>query len=96
MKRKRQRPKGVLKEMLPTLYRLPQALSFSEPMIHINCYGQVKLENCQKILRYNETEILIQLDRFSVRIQGDNLIMKTLSKEAITITGTILNLDFNY
>ena len=90
MKRKRQHRKGMLREMLPTLYRIPQGLTFSEPTIHINCYGQIRLENCRKILLYNQDEIVIQLDRLAVSIRGDGLVMDTLSKEAITVSGTCL------
>ena len=96
MKRKRQRRKGMLREMLPTLYRIPQGLTFSEPMIHINCYGQIRLENCRGIQRYDQDEILIRLDGLSVSIRGDGLVMDTLSKEAVTVSGTILGLDFRY
>lgn len=66
--------------------QLTQMLS-AQPVVHFNCNGSIAVENCKSICLYSETHIMLDMGKQFLTIKGEDLLMRTLTKHYLTISG---------
>ena len=76
--------------------RPPSAELYAGSNVTINSYGGVQIENCKGVLQYNENFIEVDLGKSKLKITGDEIKLNQLTKDDISIKGTILKLEFFY
>lgn len=57
-----------------------------------NC--QVNIENFRGILDYNESSVKINTNSGIIKIDGDELLIESITDEGVLIKGTVLRLEF--
>ena len=65
-----------------------------EPEIHLNGNLSAVLDGAKGILEYNGCCVRVGMGKFSVRISGNDLTIKTLSSSKMMVCGMIASLDF--
>ena len=66
----------------------------TEPEIHLNGNLSAILDGAKGILEYNGCCVRVGMGKFSVRISGNDLTIKTLSSSKMMVCGFIASLDF--
>lgn len=82
--------------ILRDLFRQPAADFYAQPMLHINCYGQVQVENCWEILLYDSSQIRLDMGRWEVTLYGDGLELCAASRGQLLLRGRVLRTEFSY
>ena len=54
-----------------------QKLLYGKPALHIDCTGNISIENCREILQYNEDEFLLDMVMSRVAFKGDGILVDT-------------------
>ncbi|MDY4168236.1 MAG: YabP/YqfC family sporulation protein [Fournierella sp.] len=96
MKRKPKQIKEPAGRILRDLFRQPAADFYAQPMLHINCYGQVQVENCREILLYDSSQIRLDMGRWEVTLYGDGLELCAASRGQLLLRGRVLRTEFSY
>ena len=96
MKRKPKRIKEPAGRILRDLLCQPAADFYAQPMLHINCYGQVQVENCREILLYDSSQIRLDMGRWDVTVYGDGLELCAASRGQLLLRGRVLCTEFSY
>ena len=82
----------ILKEGLSP----PGSALYAGSHLHISDRGSLQVENCRGVVEYEESVILLQLDRCRVRISGDGLFLRELDKTGAQVEGLVLRVDLIY
>ena len=96
VKRKPKQIKEPAGRILRDLFRQPAADFYAQPMLHINCYGQVQVENCREILLYDSSQIQLDMGRWEVTLYGDGLELCAASRGQLLLRGRVLRTEFSY
>lgn len=96
VKRKPKQIKEPAGRILRDLFRQPAADFYAQPMLHINCYGQVQVENCREILLYDSSQIRLDMGRWEVTLYGDGLELCAASRGQLLLRGRVLRTEFSY
>lgn len=96
VKRKPKQIKEPAGRILRDLFRQPAADFYAQPMLHINCYGQVQVENCREILLYDSSQIRLDMGRWEVTLYGDGLELCAASRGQLLLRGWVLRTEFSY
>lgn len=96
MKRKPKQTREPVKRILRDLFRQPTADFYAQPMLHINCLGQVQVENCREILLYDSSQIRLDMGRWDVTVYGDGLELCAASRGQLLLRGRVLRTEFSY
>lgn len=98
MKLKQKKQKEHLNpwQEIKALVRQPDKGFYRQPILHINCYGQIEIENCKEILRYNEQEICLDMGLWTVSLFGDSLELCNASKGQLLLRGRVFRTEFSY
>ena len=96
VKRKPKQIKEPAGRILRDLFRQPTADFYAQPMLHINCYGQVQVENCREILLYDSSQIRLDMGRWEVTLYGDGLELCAASRGQLLLRGRVLRTEFSY
>ena len=83
-----------LREKLSNAFELPKDIVLDVSKIIIIGTGQITVENHKGIIEYSEELIRINTGSGIVALHGNNLAIKTIFQEEITITGEITNMEF--
>ncbi len=85
----------------PIRERIADAAEFSKDII-LDTFilrtvgnGDISIENYKGILEYSDTRIRIRAKPVSIKICGKGLEIKTITDEALFITGSISSLGFS-
>lgn len=78
------------------IFRQPVKNFYQQPVLHINCYGQIEVENCQKIVSYNEQMIKLDMGHWEITLFGDELVLCAVSKALLVLKGKVLKTEFSY
>ncbi|MCD8341804.1 MAG: YabP/YqfC family sporulation protein [Clostridiales bacterium] len=71
---------------------LPPELAPGTPVLELYGSGQLRMENHRGIIAYGSEEISVSGGKLLVRIQGKNLELRSMSADALFITGSIENI----
>lgn len=96
VKRKPKQIKEPAGRILRDLFRQPAADFYAQPMLHINCYGQVQVENCREILLYDSSQIRLDMGCWEVTLYGDGLELCAASRGQLLLRGRVLRTEFSY
>ena len=96
MKRKPKQTSEPVRRILRDLFRQPAADFYAQPMLHINCLGQVQVENCREILLYDSSQIRLDMGRWDVTVYGDGLELCAASRGQLLLRGRVLRTEFSY
>ncbi len=96
MKRKQKKNQATPWQEIKALVRQPEEGFYRQPILHINCFGQIEIENCKQILRYNEQEICLDMGLWQVSIFGDSLELCNANKGQLLLTGRVFRTEFSY
>lgn len=92
---KQKKRKNKLSDIFATNKYKLQKLLYNQPVLHINCNGDLIAENCKGILLYTDTEIRLDMG-IVVSLRGDDLMLETLDKDRITVSGRFFNFELIY
>lgn len=96
MKRKTKRTREPAGRVIRDLFRQPAADFYAQPVLHINCHGQVQVENCREILFYDDSRIQLDMGRWDVTLYGDGLELCAASGGQLLLRGRVLRTEFSY
>ncbi len=68
---------------------LPPELAPGTPVLELYGSGQLRMENHRGIIAYGSEEISVSGGKLLVRIQGEGLELRSMSADALFITGSI-------
>lgn len=66
------------------------------PMLHISTSGEIYVENPGAIMLYNENEVQFDMSNVVVAIKGDSIILQTMEKGLVTVSGRVFSVEFMY
>ncbi len=93
---KRKKNKVCAKEMFALDFAKTNSILSQKPILHV-CFGDdIEVENCNKILQYTDTNICLDMKNALADIKGDNLIIKSMLKEKIIISGRVFSIVFRF
>ena len=72
-----------------------QKLLYGKPALHIDCTGNISIENCREILQYNEAELLLDMGICRVAFKGDGILVDIYQKDRITAHGRVVSVSFH-
>ncbi len=89
-------PKDKVKEQRKESFRF-SPMDFLSKKCHIELDGNssVTLEGSKGVLEYSTDCIRISVENYIVSFSGKNLTLKCISPTALTINGSILNVNFS-
>ena len=82
---KRRRFAGYIGEKID----YPESSFIRTPVISLEGDNSLEIEGCQRILDMNDMKIQLDMGDFRVSVVGVNMTLLNLSKDTMTITGTI-------
>lgn len=81
----------MLDELLSTIGG-KDVLSFGEPIVQLVSNHCCIILNCNGLLELEDSFVVVKgTKNYNIRVNGENLICKTLNKNELTIVGRILN-----
>ena len=96
MKQRSKKQKQSIRASLKQLVGQPGTGFYRQPMLHINCHGQIEVENCKQILFYNEQMLRLDMGRWEISLYGDELELRTVSKNLLVLLGRVFKTEFTY
>ena len=96
VKRKPKQAREPARRIIRDLFRQPETDFYAQPMLHINCRGQVQVDNCREILLYDSNQIRLDMGRWEVTLCGDGLELCAASRGQLLLNGRILHTEFSY
>ncbi|MDR0930539.1 MAG: YabP/YqfC family sporulation protein [Clostridiales bacterium] len=85
-----------IKENLTKIFDMPADITLGDPRLVMISNKELTIENYKSILEYTSNIIRIKInDSFSIKIDGANLNITTITDDEITINGIIYNIDMN-
>lgn len=96
MKHKKPKQHESLRDGLQQIFRQPPSNFYHQPVLHINCHGQIEVEHCKSILFYNEQMIRLDMGRWEITLMGDELQLCAISKALLALKGRVLKTEFTY
>ena len=76
------------------LLSLPKEIIFNLPQVILTGSGEVNIENYKNIIEYTETKIRINTNCGILLLLGQNMVLKQITAEYISITGDIAKLEY--
>lgn len=71
---------------------LPPDVTANVPRIQMVGFSQLIVENHQGVDFFSDSEIRLKADRRKIRIQGENLVIRSIFPEEIWIEGNIVEM----
>lgn len=93
MNRKKWREKLSCKQKF--LSRLPEGF-YKQPILHINCTGEVTVENCKAVLEYEAQKLRLDMGSWDAAIWGDDLKLVGLGGSLLRVKGTVFKTELFY
>ena len=95
MKRKKKEHER-LGDMVKGLLGQPEPGFYHQPVLHINCRGQIEVENCKEILLYNEEVVRLDLGHWEISLFGNELELCSMGRALLTLRGKVFRAEFTY
>ena len=87
MKQKRRAKRESPGAYFKRLIRQPPASFYHQPVLHIQCGGQVEVEGCKGVLLYDESQIRLDMGGWQVSLYGDELALCGVGGRMLTLKG---------
>lgn len=68
--------------------------SYFNTIVQIFSNKELRLENCRRILEYNDIRIVVQTTDLTLQIWGKNLYADTCSSDGLLVKGEIQSIEF--
>lgn len=95
MKRKKKN-RANARETISQLVAQPPSDFYRQPILHINCRGEIQVENCKAVLEYTSDQIKLDMGRWNVSIGGSDLELCSLGGPVLILKGTIFKAELFY
>ncbi|MBR2500230.1 MAG: sporulation protein YqfC [Clostridia bacterium] len=92
MKKKKEKIK--VSQMLAKTLEISKDLLTDIPRFSLNDNNELQIENYKGIVSYDFDEIKLGAKNYTIKIEGENLKINSITDEDILITGTIKSLSF--
>ncbi len=86
--------KRVIKEKMSEILELPREIVLDVPKIILVGNNDLSIENYKGIIEYSDSLIRINTNEYIIKIQGQQLEIRTITDEEIIIKGLITTVDF--
>lgn len=73
---------------------LPKDVMLGAVLLHLTGQQELDIENFKGLVAFSDQQIIITVKNGRLEIQGERLIMKQYSNDALKITGKILNINY--
>ena len=83
-----------IKRKFADALELPQEILLNLPLITITGRHTITIENYKGIIEYDEKSIRINTGDGILKISGENLLLKNMTYESITLTGCFTSVEF--
>jgi len=84
----------TIKEHMTELLSLPKEIVLNLPQVILTGSGEVSIENYKNIIEYTDSQIRINTNSGILLIIGQELRLKQITAEHVTVTGNIIKLEF--
>ncbi|MBU3806741.1 MAG: YabP/YqfC family sporulation protein [Candidatus Fournierella pullistercoris] len=96
MKKAKKTSSEPLKQTIADLFGQPPQEFYRQPVLHINCKGKLEIENCRQILQYDAQCIQLDMKQWNVKIEGDGLQLKTITRQRLLLEGKVFQVVLSY
>lgn len=86
--------KVSIKKTITNMLELPKEIVLNLPMISIIGNEELHIENYKGVIEYNLDYIRINTSVGIVKIQGKNLMLKQITSENITVSGSLSSIEY--
>lgn len=90
------KPKTPVSQTIKSLFAMPPADFYRQPVLHINCRGEIEVEGGAIIQLYNAQQIQLDMGRWLVTLYGDELLVQAANKRELLIRGRVFRAEFTY
>ena len=91
---KKNKEKVKISQALAKTLELSKDMLTDIPRFILNDNNELQIENYKGIVAYNFDEIKLGAKNYTIKIEGENLKINSITDEDILITGTIKSLSF--
>lgn len=95
MKHKKRRGPGAGRTIRDLVAQPPNDF-YKQAVLHINCSGQVEIENCREILEYTPERLRLDMGRWDVELWGSDLVLCSVGGPVLTLQGRVFKTEFFY
>lgn len=88
--------RASLGQTLRQLTGQPPREFYRQPILHINCQGQVEIENCRRILGYDSQCIRLDMGSWQVCLFGKNLRLVGITRQRMLLEGQVTTAELAY
>lgn len=81
-------------EWVKSLFAQPAAVFYQKPSVYLSG-NELELQNFRAVVDYNEAYLLVDLGRERLRITGDALVILSLEKGRLVLSGRVLSIVFS-
>ena len=93
-KRKNTHPNRTIGEKVADALELPKDILLNMPKMAIFGNKELTIENYKGILEYTQNKIRLNTTSYILVIHGENLSIKNIATEIITVYGKFSNIEF--
>lgn len=84
-----------IKHKISSVFSVPIEIIDDVPRMVIESNTRVYIENFKGIIAYSTDGIMINAGRYAITLTGENLEIKSMTSEDITVEGIINTVDFS-
>ena len=92
-KEKKRKAKPRLRFHMASALDFPPQALFGVSIIEIRDFSEMSVRECSGISAYNETEIVINVKKQKVRVEGTGLSLRRISENEIAVDGRIRTIN---
>ncbi len=92
--KQKKRPKA--RETIRQLTAQPPRDFYRQPILHINCNGEIQVENCRAVLEYTTDHLRLDMGRWDADIWGSELELCSLGGPVLVLKGRIFKAELFY
>lgn len=83
-----------LRRLFSTVFDLPQDIFVDVPRVTIIGREELLIESPRGIISFSDTELTIELADGALRVTGENLSLRSVSSDEISVQGSIATVIF--
>lgn len=92
--RKKSKPKFSCKAAFALDMIKNSEILYSQPWLHMNCNGNLTVENCKRVVLYTASCIILDMGAQTVTVNGSELLLRTYDKNYLTVTGGNISIAY--
>ncbi len=83
-----------IKKTITSMFELPKEIVFNLPLINVIGNEEINIENYKGIIEYNLERVRINTSCGIIKIEGKKLLLKQITAENISVTGSISKFEY--